>query len=154
MIESNGAFAAQSCSVIQELGFDPAKLNSNGSGISPGHPVGATGTIITTNAIAELRRTGGKFALVTMCIGGRQSIAAVFEHTRTSEHCSPKHAVTQRAGWPASVFKRSCPSSARRLPDIRGLIAAIEIAANGAAASGITAPTPATPSVTVSINSE
>jgi acetyl-CoA C-acetyltransferase len=78
VIESNEAFAAQACAVIQELGFDPAKVNVNGSGISLGHPVGATGAIITTKAIAELHRTGGRHALVTMCIGGGQGIAAIF----------------------------------------------------------------------------
>lgn len=79
VIESNEAFAAQACAVIQELNFDPAKVNPNGSGISLGHPVGATGAIITTKAIAELHRTGGRYALVTMCIGGGQGIAAIFE---------------------------------------------------------------------------
>lgn len=79
VIESNEAFAAQACAVTQELGFDPAKVNPNGSGISLGHPVGATGAIITTKAIHELHRTGGRYALVTMCIGGGQGIAAVFE---------------------------------------------------------------------------
>jgi acetyl-CoA C-acetyltransferase len=79
VIEANEAFAAQACAVIQELGLDPAKVNPNGSGISLGHPVGATGAIITTKAIAELQRTGGRYALVTMCIGGGQGIAAVFE---------------------------------------------------------------------------
>ena len=79
VIESNEAFAAQACAVIQELGFDPEKVNPNGSGISLGHPVGATGAIITTKAIAELHRTGGRHALVTMCIGGGQGIAAIFE---------------------------------------------------------------------------
>ncbi|MBV7429771.1 MULTISPECIES: acetyl-CoA C-acyltransferase family protein [unclassified Acidovorax] len=79
VIEANEAFAAQACAVIQELGLDPSKVNPNGSGISLGHPVGATGAIITTKAIAELHRTGGRYALVTMCIGGGQGIAAVFE---------------------------------------------------------------------------
>ncbi|MFC4473432.1 acetyl-CoA C-acyltransferase family protein [Comamonas denitrificans] len=79
VIEANEAFAAQACAVAQELGFDPAKVNPNGSGISLGHPVGATGAIITTKAIAELHRTGGRYALVTMCIGGGQGIAAIFE---------------------------------------------------------------------------
>ena len=79
VIEANEAFAAQACAVAQELGFDPAKVNPNGSGISMGHPVGATGAIITTKAIAELHRTGGRYALVTMCIGGGQGIAAIFE---------------------------------------------------------------------------
>ena len=79
VIEANEAFAAQACAVAQELGFDPAKVNPNGSGISLGHPVGATGAIITTKAIAELHRTGGRYALVTMCIGGGQGIAAIYE---------------------------------------------------------------------------
>ena len=79
MIEANEAFAAQACAVVQELGLQPSKVNPNGSGISLGHPVGATGAIITTKAIAELHRTGGRYALVTMCIGGGQGIAAIFE---------------------------------------------------------------------------
>ena len=79
VIESNEAFAAQACAVAAELGFDPARVNPNGSGISLGHPVGATGAIIATKALYELRRTGGRYALVTMCIGGGQGIAAIFE---------------------------------------------------------------------------
>lgn len=79
VIEANEAFAAQACAVIQELGLDPAKVNPNGSGISLGHPVGATGAIISTKAIYELHRTRGRYALVTMCIGGGQGIAAIFE---------------------------------------------------------------------------
>ena len=79
VIESNEAFAAQACAVGLELGFDPAKVNPNGSGISLGHPVGATGAIIATKAIHELHRIGGRYALATMCIGGGQGIAAVFE---------------------------------------------------------------------------
>ena len=79
VIEANEAFAAQACAVSRELDFDPAKVNPNGSGISLGHPVGATGAIITTKAIYELHRTGGKYALVTMCNGGGQGIAANFE---------------------------------------------------------------------------
>ncbi|MEY8876756.1 MAG: acetyl-CoA C-acyltransferase, partial [Leptothrix sp. (in: b-proteobacteria)] len=79
VIESNEAFAAQACAVAKELGFDNEKLNPNGSGISLGHPIGATGAILTVKAVAELHRTGGKYALVTMCIGGGQGIAAVFE---------------------------------------------------------------------------
>ena len=81
VIESNEAFAAQACAVSRELGFDPDKVNPNGSGISLGHPVGATGAIITTKALYELHRIGGRYALVTMCIGGGQGIAAVFERT-------------------------------------------------------------------------
>ncbi|HEY9547736.1 MAG TPA: acetyl-CoA C-acyltransferase family protein [Solimonas sp.] len=79
VIEANEAFAAQACAVSKELGFDPAKVNPNGSGISIGHPVGATGAIIATKAIYELQRIGGRYALVTMCIGGGQGIAAIFE---------------------------------------------------------------------------
>ncbi|WP_079435236.1 acetyl-CoA C-acyltransferase family protein [Zoogloea sp. LCSB751] len=79
VIESNEAFAAQACAVTRELDLDPARVNPNGSGISLGHPVGATGAIITTKAIYELHRTGGRYALVTMCIGGGQGIAAIFE---------------------------------------------------------------------------
>ena len=79
VIESNEAFAAQACAVSRELGFDPDKVNPNGSGISLGHPVGATGAIITTKALYELHRIGGRYALVTMCIGGGQGIAAIFE---------------------------------------------------------------------------
>lgn len=79
VIEANEAFAAQACAVIQELGLNPEIVNPNGSGISLGHPVGATGAIISTKAIYELQRTGGRYALVTMCIGGGQGIAAIFE---------------------------------------------------------------------------
>jgi acetyl-CoA C-acetyltransferase len=79
VIESNEAFAAQACAVMKELGADPAKVNPNGSGISLGHPVGATGAVITTKALYELQRINGRYALVTMCIGGGQGIAAVFE---------------------------------------------------------------------------
>jgi len=79
VIESNEAFAAQACAVAKELGFDPAKVNPNGSGISLGHPVGATGAIIATKLIHELHRTGGRYGLATMCIGGGQGIAAIFE---------------------------------------------------------------------------
>src|SRR5277367_1408813 len=79
VIESNEAFAAQACAVSKELGFDPAKVNPNGGAIALGHPIGATGCILTIKAIAELQRTGGRYALVTMCIGGGQGIAAIFE---------------------------------------------------------------------------
>jgi acetyl-CoA C-acetyltransferase len=79
VIESNEAFAAQACAVARDLGFDPAKTNPNGSGISLGHPVGATGTILTVKALYELERIGGRYALVTMCIGGGQGIAAIYE---------------------------------------------------------------------------
>ncbi|MCW5643375.1 MAG: acetyl-CoA C-acyltransferase family protein [Rhodoferax sp.] len=79
VIEANEAFAAQACAVIRDLGLDPAKVNPNGSGISLGHPIGATGALITVKALYELQRIGGRYALVTMCIGGGQGIAAVFE---------------------------------------------------------------------------
>ncbi len=79
VIEANEAFAAQACAVAKELELDPAKVNPNGSGISLGHPIGATGAIITVKAIHELQRIGGRHALVTMCIGGGQGIAAIFE---------------------------------------------------------------------------
>ncbi len=79
VIESNEAFAAQACAVTRALELDPAKVNPNGSGISLGHPVGATGAIIATKALYELQRTGGRYALVTMCIGGGQGIAAILE---------------------------------------------------------------------------
>ncbi len=79
VIEANEAFAAQACAVSRELGLDPAKVNPNGSGIGLGHPIGATGAIIATKALHELQRVGGRYALVTMCIGGGQGIAAIFE---------------------------------------------------------------------------
>ncbi|RYF53817.1 MAG: acetyl-CoA C-acyltransferase [Comamonadaceae bacterium] len=79
VIEANEAFAAQACAVARELDFDPGRVNPNGSGIALGHPVGATGTIITVKALHELQRIGGRYALVTMCIGGGQGIAAIFE---------------------------------------------------------------------------
>jgi acetyl-CoA C-acetyltransferase len=79
VIEANEAFAAQACAVSRDLGLDPAKVNPNGSGISLGHPIGATGALITVKALHELQRIQGRYALVTMCIGGGQGIAAIFE---------------------------------------------------------------------------
>jgi acetyl-CoA C-acetyltransferase len=79
VIESNEAFASQALAVSNELGFDPAIVNPNGGAIALGHPVGATGAIITVKAMYELERTGGKRALVTMCIGGGQGIALAIE---------------------------------------------------------------------------
>jgi acetyl-CoA C-acetyltransferase len=79
VIELNEAFAAQLLAVRRELEFSPEKTNPNGSGISLGHPLGATGAIVTVKALHELRRIHGKYALVTMCIGGGQGIAAIFE---------------------------------------------------------------------------
>ena len=79
VFEVNEAFAAQALAVIRELGLPPERTNPNGSGVSLGHPIGATGAILTVKALYELRRTGGRYALTTMCIGGGQGIAAVFE---------------------------------------------------------------------------
>ena len=79
VFEVNEAFAAQALAVCRDLDLPPERTNPNGSGISLGHPVGATGTILTVKALYELQRTGGKRALVTMCIGGGQGIAAAFE---------------------------------------------------------------------------
>lgn len=86
VIEANEAFAAQALAVAKELGFDREKLNPNGSGISLGHPVGATGTILTVKAMYELKRIHGRYALITMCIGGGQGIAMIIENvTEASE---------------------------------------------------------------------
>ncbi|MGF6955442.1 acetyl-CoA C-acyltransferase family protein [Paraburkholderia youngii] len=82
VIESNEAFAAQACAVTRMLELDPQKVNPNGSGISLGHPIGATGALITVKALHELERVNGRYALVTMCIGGGQGIAAIFENLR------------------------------------------------------------------------
>jgi acetyl-CoA C-acetyltransferase len=79
VFEVNEAFAAQALAVVRELGLPPERTNPNGSGISLGHPVGATGAILAVKALYELKRTGGRYALVTMCIGGGQGIAAIFE---------------------------------------------------------------------------
>ncbi|WP_028998806.1 beta-ketothiolase BktB [Azohydromonas australica] len=79
VVEANEAFAAQACAVSRDLELDPQRVNPNGSGISLGHPIGATGAVITVKALHELRRSGGRHALVTMCIGGGQGIAVVFE---------------------------------------------------------------------------
>ena len=79
VIESNEAFAAQAIAVNRGLGLDPAKVNVNGGAIALGHPLGATGAILTVKALYELERTGGKYGLVTMCIGGGQGIALALE---------------------------------------------------------------------------
>ncbi|MFB4203068.1 Beta-ketothiolase BktB [wastewater metagenome] len=81
--EINEAFAAQALAVVRDLELDSARVNPNGSGISLGHPIGATGTILTVKAIHELERIGGRYAVVTMCIGGGQGIAALFERLRS-----------------------------------------------------------------------
>ncbi len=79
VVESNEAFAVQAMSVTQELGLDPKKVNPNGGAVALGHPIGATGCILTVKCLYELQRTGGRYGLVTMCIGGGQGIAAIFE---------------------------------------------------------------------------
>jgi acetyl-CoA C-acetyltransferase len=79
VIESNEAFAAQALAVSKELGFDAKKVNPNGGAIALGHPIGATGCLLTVKAMYELQRTGGRYALITMCIGGGQGIAAIIE---------------------------------------------------------------------------
>ncbi len=79
VIESNEAFAAQALGVTKELGLDAKKVNPNGGAVALGHPIGATGAILTVKAIYELQRTGGRYGLITMCIGGGQGIAAVIE---------------------------------------------------------------------------
>ena len=79
VIESNEAFAAQAMAVTRDLGLDPAKVNPNGGAVALGHPIGATGSILTVKALYELERTQKRYALVTMCIGGGQGIAAIFE---------------------------------------------------------------------------
>ena len=79
MIESNEAFAAQALAVNKGLGLDPAKVNPNGGAIALGHPIGATGAILTVKALYELERIAGRKALITMCIGGGQGIALAIE---------------------------------------------------------------------------
>jgi len=81
VIESNEAFAVQAMAVTKELGLDPAKVNPNGGAVALGHPIGATGALLTVKALYELQRTQKRYALVTMCIGGGQGIAAIFERT-------------------------------------------------------------------------
>jgi acetyl-CoA C-acetyltransferase len=79
IFEVNEAFAAQALAVVRELGLPPERTNPNGSGVSLGHPIGATGAILAVKALYELHRTNGRYALTTMCIGGGQGIAAIFE---------------------------------------------------------------------------
>jgi acetyl-CoA C-acetyltransferase len=79
VVESNEAFAVQAMAVTKDLGLDPAKVNPNGGAVALGHPIGATGAILTVKALYELERTNKRYALVTMCIGGGQGIAAIFE---------------------------------------------------------------------------
>jgi len=96
LFEVNEAFAAQALAVVRELGLPPERTNPNGSGVSLGHPIGATGAILVVKAMYELRRTNGRYALVTMCIGGGQGIAAIFERARPT----------------AVIFDRARPSAA------------------------------------------
>ena len=77
--EINEAFAAVPLKAIRDLGLDPERVNVNGGAIALGHPIGASGAVLAVKAIHELHRTGGRYALVTMCVGGGQGIAAVFE---------------------------------------------------------------------------
>jgi acetyl-CoA acetyltransferase len=79
VFEVNEAFAAQALAVAREPGLPPERTNPNGSGVSLGHPVAATGAILAVKSLYELRRTGSRYALATMCIGGGQGIAAIFE---------------------------------------------------------------------------
>ena len=79
LIESNEAFAAQACAVNKQLGLNPEIVNVNGGAIALGHPVGATGAIIMTKLVYELRKRKGKYGLATMCIGGGQGIAVIIE---------------------------------------------------------------------------
>jgi len=79
VIESNEAFAAQALGVSKELQMNPTKVNPNGGAVALGHPIGATGAILTVKAIYELQRTGGRYGLITMCIGGGQGIAGIIE---------------------------------------------------------------------------
>lgn len=80
VIESNEAFAVQACAVSDALGFDPDKVNPNGGAVALGHPVGATGAILAVKTIYELKRTGGRYGLITMCIGGGQGICLILEN--------------------------------------------------------------------------
>ena len=79
VIESNEAFSSQACAVTRDLGLDPAKVNPNGGAVALGHPVGASGGIILIKTMYELHRTGGRYGLATMCIGGGQGISVIIE---------------------------------------------------------------------------
>ncbi|MBI2314265.1 MAG: acetyl-CoA C-acyltransferase family protein [Betaproteobacteria bacterium] len=79
VVESNEAFAAQACAVAKDLNLDPARTNPNGGAVAMGHPIGATGALLTVKAMYELHRTGGRYGLITMCIGGGQGIAGIIE---------------------------------------------------------------------------
>src|SRR5690606_20265172 len=111
VIESNEAFAAQVCAVSRELGLPPERVNPNGGAIALGHPVAATGAIITVKLIYELRRTGGRFGLCTMCIGGGQGIAMVVE----AVNCRPPtpHGVAAPSPQTAAASPRARRASAQ-----------------------------------------
>ena len=79
VIEINEAFAAQAIPCIRDLGMDPKKVNPNGGAMAMGHPLGATGAILTIKAVSEMNRIGGKYCMVTMCIGGGMGAAGIFE---------------------------------------------------------------------------
>jgi acetyl-CoA C-acetyltransferase len=79
LVELNEAFAAQALACIQELKIDPAIVNVNGSGISLGHPIGATGAVISVKLLSEMRRRGVKYGLASLCIGGGQGMAVIYE---------------------------------------------------------------------------
>src|SRR5258708_36789366 len=92
VIGSNEAFAVQAMAVTRDLGLDPAKVNPNGGAVALGHPIGATGCILTVKAISELHRTGNRYPLVTMCIGGGQGVAAVSRRNRGGRPGRPRAA--------------------------------------------------------------
>src|SRR5205823_3030013 len=119
VIEVNEAFAAQALAVARELGLPDDRTNPNGSGISLGHPIGATGCILTVKALHELERTGGRYALVTMCIGAARA------SRRSTSGCDPpvswtscraagSRVTTSRAPWPSSTSGDSSPATASR----------------------------------------
>ena len=82
VVESNEAFSVQALAVSCDLKLDPKKTNPNGGAVALGHPIGATGAVLAVKALHELQRIGGRYALVTMCIGGGQGIAAIFERVQ------------------------------------------------------------------------
>src|SRR6266702_1114485 len=107
VIESNEAFAVQAMAVTRDLGLDPAKVNPNGGAVALGHPIGATGCLLAVKAIYELHRTHKRYALVTMCIGGGQGIAAIFERMLCGLRTIDKP-------WRAGPKSDSCSAAARR----------------------------------------
>jgi acetyl-CoA C-acetyltransferase len=114
VIELNEAFAAQALAVMRDLGLPADKTNPVGSGISLGHPIGATGCILAVKALYELRRTGGRYGLVTMCIGGGQGIAAVFERMGTDDTDDEDGAVGTAENSDEGTGENLCPDCAGR----------------------------------------